>query len=301
MGKKHRFKVGKFQVDPDKKLNLAKISTTAGKEFEDRDHGKESLAEDIAALQEAQDRLYADDRYALLVILQGMDASGKDGIIRHVMSGVNPLGCNAYAFKAPNSVEQSHHFLWRPMQFLPQKGAISLFNRSYYEEVLVVRVHPEFLVPQRLPQLTALKPKLLAKLWENRFEEINDMEKSLVDHGTQVLKFYLHVSRDEQKKRLLARLEEPEKNWKFNAGDLEERKLWPLYKEAYEDMLIKTSTKSAPWHIIPADDKWYARAAVADILSAKLESLDIKYPEISAEQRAQYAELAKQLSLQTDD
>ena len=230
-----------------------------------------------------------------------MDASGKDGIIRHVMGGVNPLGCNAYAFKAPNSTELEHHFLWRPMRFLPEKGAISLFNRSYYEEVLVVRAHPEFLIPQRLPQLTSMKPKLLNKLWEGRFKEINALERSLVNHGTKILKFYLHVSRDEQKKRLLERLKQPEKHWKFNAKDLDERKIWPQYKAAYEDMLLNTSTQWAPWHIIPADDKWYARAAVADILCAKLESLDIKYPELSEAQRAQFASLAQQLAAEPND
>ncbi len=295
MGKKHRFDIKKFMVEPDQKVNLAKISTKAGKEFDTRELAEESLAADVSALQEAQDMLYADDRFSLLVILQGMDASGKDGIIRHVMSGVNPLGCQAFAFKAPNSAELQHHFLWRPMHFLPERGKICLFNRSYYEEVIVVRVHPSFLEPQRLPSLKSLKPKSLDKLWINRFKEINALERSLVGNGTQVIKFFLHVSPDEQKRRLLERLQQPEKNWKFNAGDLKERALWPEYKKAYEEMLPATSTKSAPWYVIPADNKWYARAAVADIICSRVESLGLEYPVVNDEQRTQFAELAKQL------
>lgn len=299
MGKKHRFDIKKFMVEPEQKVNLAKISTKAGKDFDNRELAEESLAVDVSALQEAQDKLYADDRYSLLVILQGMDASGKDGIIRHVMTGVNPLGCQAFAFKAPNSTELEHHFLWRPMQYLPERGKISLFNRSYYEEVLVVRVHPDFLAPQRLPGLKSLKPKLLEKLWTSRFKEINALERSLVGNGTEVIKFFLHVSPDEQKRRLLERLQQPEKNWKFNARDLEERRLWPEYKKAYEEMLAATSAKSAPWYVIPADNKWYARAAIADIICSRVESLGLDYPEITEEQRLQFAELAKLLEAET--
>lgn len=295
MGAKHRFDIKRFQVKTDDKVNLAKISTGAGKELDDKQHGAATLAADVSSLQEAQNRLYADDRFSVLVILQGMDASGKDGIIRHVMSGVNPLGCRAYAFKAPNATEVKHHFLWRPMDCLPEKGMISLFNRSYYEEVLVVRVHPEFLTPQKLPNLKSLKPKSLDKLWTMRYKEINSLERSLTVNGTLVLKFFLHVSPDEQKKRLLERMQAPEKNWKFNPRDLEERKLWPAYRKAYEDMLSTTSTKWAPWHIIPADDKWHARAAVADIIAAKLEMLGVEYPSVTDEQRALYAQLATQL------
>lgn len=291
----HRFDESKFRVTFEQKVNLSKFSTKAGKELEDREHAEETLAADVSDLQAAQDKLYADNRFSLLVILQGMDASGKDGIIRHVMSGVNPLGCHAFAFKAPNSTELEHHFLWRPMQYLPEKGSISLFNRSYYEEVLVVRVHPDFLVPQRLPQLKSLKPKSLEKLWESRFKEINAFERTLVTNGMQVMKFFLHVSPDEQKRRLLERMRLPEKNWKFNPRDLEERKLWPKYRKAYEEMLSQTSTKWAPWHIIPADNKWYARAAVADIISARLEALGLEYPKIDENQKSQFAELSRQL------
>ncbi len=301
MGKKHRFDIKKFAVEPQQKINLAKVSTKAGKEFDSRELAEESLAADVSALQAAQDRLYAADCHSLLIIVQGMDAAGKDGIIRHVMHGVSPLGCRAYAFKAPNSLELQHHFLWRSMHCLPERGNISLFNRSYYEEVLVVRVHPDFLVPQRLPELKSMKPKSLEKLWTSRFKEINSFERTLTNNGTQVIKFYLHVSPDEQKRRLLDRLQQPEKNWKFNANDLKERELWPAYKKAYEEMLAETSTKFAPWYVVPADNKWYARAAVADIICSRVESLGLEYPTITEQQRTEFAELAKQLEAEQPD
>jgi PPK2 family polyphosphate:nucleotide phosphotransferase len=295
MAKKHRFDEKKFLVEPGSQLQLSKRSTQAGKELNDKVHGAEALAADITALQEAQRRLYASNSHSLLVILQGMDAAGKDGTIRHVMNGVNAQGCRVYSFKAPSGAELDHHFLWRSIPCLPARGMISLFNRSYYEEVLVVRVHPEFLEPQRIPKLKSLKDKSLEKLWNRRYKEINGFEQILANNGTQIVKFYLHVSRDEQKERLLERLREPEKHWKFNANDLAERKLWPKYQKAFEEALSATSTKAAPWYVIPADDKWYARAAVADILAAKLESLELEYPTVSAEERATYDGLAQQL------
>ncbi|MCC6508431.1 MAG: polyphosphate kinase 2 family protein [Pirellulaceae bacterium] len=318
VGKKHRFDLRDFEVKPESSINLAKWSTKAGKELLAKDVADEALAADVAALQAAQERLYASNRFGLLVILQGMDASGKDGAIGHVMRGVNPLGCRAYAFKAPNELELKHHFLWRPMAYLPERGMISLFNRSYYEEVLVVRVHPKFLEPQRLPQLSESKrsdqkpseskpgeskhsetksseskrkkgqAKALDKLWKQRYREINAFERSLASNGTLVIKFFLHVSPEEQKQRLLERMQQPEKHWKFNPRDLEERKLWPEYKQAFESALAETSTTWAPWYVIPADNKWYARAAIADIIAAKLEQLDLNYPEVSDEQRALY-------------
>lgn len=296
MSKKHRFPIGDFEIKPESNVNLGKWSTKAGKQSLAREAADEALAADVAALHEAQERLYASNRYALLVIFQGMDASGKDGAIGHVMSGVNPLGCRAYSFKAPNEEELKHHFLWRPMPCLPARGMISLFNRSYYEEVLVVRVHPKFLAPQRLPDIKLDKPKSLQKLWKQRFREINAFERSLVCNGTVVLKFFMHVSPEEQKERLLERIRHPEKNWKFNPGDLEERKLWPEYREAFEETLSETSTEWAPWHVIPADNKWYARAAIADIISARLEKLNLEYPTVTDEQRALYAQLGEKLA-----
>lgn len=295
MAKKHRFDHEKFIVEPGSKLNLNKLSTKAGKELDGKEHASEALAADVTSLLEAQNRLFASDRFALLVILQGMDASGKDGAIRHVMSGVNPLGCRAQAFKAPNSQELEHHFLWRVAPYLPEKGMISLFNRSYYEEVLVVRVHPEFLEPQRIPKLTSLKPKSLDKLWPQRYREINAFERALAAHGTAVVKFFLNISKEAQKERFLQRMQEPEKYWKFNPRDLAERKLWPSYRKAYEEALTETSTKWAPWYVIPADDKWYARSAIADIIVSRLEDLGLKYPEISDEQRGEFAALSEEL------
>lgn len=290
---KHTFEAKKFRVKEGDSVNLSKISTKAGNELSKKEDGVESLKVDNASLQEAQNRLFAGGKRSLLVILQGMDASGKDGTVRHVISGVNPQGCRIYGFRAPNTEEVQHHFLWRPMRFLPARGMISIFNRSYYEEVIVVRLHPEFLGPQNLPPFK--KPM---DLWKQRYTEIQTFEQTLVDSGTSVLKFYLHVSREEQKERLMERLTQPDKRWKFNERDLEERKLWGQYEEATNDALSATSSKSTPWYIIPSDDKWYARAAVADIIAGHLDSLDLEYPKVSPEDEAKFASLAKQLQEQ---
>ena len=290
---KHSFDAKKFRVKEGDSIKLSKISTKAGKELTKKAEGIESLMVDNASLQEAQNRLFASGQRSLLIILQGMDASGKDGTVRHVISGVNPQGCRIYSFRAPNTEEVQHHFLWRPMRFLPARGMISIFNRSYYEEVMVVRVHPEFLESQNLPPFK--KP---ADLWKQRYEEIRVFEQTLVNSGTSVLKFYLHVSRDEQKARLMERLTQPEKRWKFNERDLEERKLWEKYTEATEDVLSATSTKSTPWYIIPADDKWYARAAIADIIAGHLGSLDLEYPKVAPGDEEKFAALAKLLQEQ---
>lgn len=286
---KHRFDANKFRVKESESIKLRKISTKAGDELAKK-QGVEALTVDTNALQESQNRLFASGHQSLLIVLQGMDASGKDGTVRHVMSGVNPQGCRIYGFRAPNAEELQHHFLWRPMRFLPAHGMISIFNRSYYEEVIVVRVHPEFLGPQNLPPT-----KTLGDLWNRRYEEIRMFEQTLVNGGTSVLKFFLHVSQDEQKARMLERLTQPAKRWKFNERDLEERKLWNKYQEAIEDALPATSTKSAPWYVIPADDKWYARAAIADIIASHLESLDLEYPKVSEQDEAKFALLAEQL------
>jgi PPK2 family polyphosphate:nucleotide phosphotransferase len=288
--KKHRFDAKKFRVKEGESINLSKRSTKSGQEFNQKEEGLEALRHDNALLQLAQAKLFASGRRSLLVILQGMDAAGKDGTIRHVMSGVNPQGCRIFSFRAPNSEEVLHHFLWRPMRFLPERGMITIFNRSYYEEVMVVRVHPEFLTPQRLPPY-----KKLSEVWKRRYNEILAFEKTLVTGGTSVLKFFLHVSKEEQKARLLERLMDKEKRWKFNERDLDERNLWDDYQKAIEDALEATSTKQAPWFIIPADDKWYARAAIADIISGHLESLDLEFPKISNEDETIYANLIERL------
>jgi PPK2 family polyphosphate:nucleotide phosphotransferase len=290
MGQKHRFDHKKFRVTEGDKVRLSKISTAAGKELDGKKEGAKALVDDLTTLRQCQDTLFAEGRRSLLIILQGMDAAGKDGTIQHVMSGVNPQGCRIHGFRAPNTEELQHHFLWRPMRFLPERGMITIFNRSYYEEVLVVRVHPEFLEPQKLPPY-----KKLSNLWSQRFDEIRNFEEALVNQGTQVIKFYLHISQDEQKKRLLERLNTPEKQWKFNARDLDERKLWKEYEKAFEDMMERTSTKQAPWYIIPADDKWYSRAAIADIITHQLSTMELKYPEVTPEQQKHYEELAAQL------
>ncbi len=290
---KHNFETKKFRVKEGEPFKLSKILTKAGNELTTKSDGIEALKDDGALLQEAQNRLFAGGQRSLLVILQGMDASGKDGTVRHVLNGVNPQGCRIYGFRAPNTEEVQHHFLWRSMRFLPARGMISIFNRSYYEEVLVVRVHPEFLGPQNLPPFK--KPM---DLWKQRYEEIRVFEQTLVKSGTSVLKFFLHVSREEQKARLLERLTQPDKRWKFNERDLEERKLWEKYEDAAQDALSATSTKSTPWYVIPADDKWYARAAVADIIANHLHSLDLQYPKVLPEDEEKYAMLAKQLQSQ---
>ncbi len=286
----HRFEPKKFRVKENEPLNLGKLSTKAGDELLKKEDGVEALRVDNSSLQEAQNKLFAANRQSLLVILQGMDAAGKDGTVRHVMNGVNPQGCRIHSFRAPNTEELQHHFLWRPMRFLPAKGMIAIFNRSYYEEVMVVRVHPEFLTPQNLPPY-----KKLEDVWMRRYEEIRAFEETLVHSGTSVLKFYLHISRETQKERLMERLTQPDKRWKFNERDLEERKLWKQYQEAAEEALPATSTKATPWFVIPADDKWYARAAVADIIAGHLESLDLQYPTVSAEDETKFAALAERL------
>jgi PPK2 family polyphosphate:nucleotide phosphotransferase len=229
----------------------------------------------------------------MVIILQALDAAGKDSTIKHVMSGVNPQGVNVFSFKAPTEEERLHHFLWRPTRFLPAAGMISIFNRSYYEEVLVVRVHPEFLESQRLA--AAAMKKGLKHVWQSRYDDINAYEKTLAKENTLVLKFFLNVSRKEQRERFLARLEDPTKNWKFSSADLRERAHWDEYQQAYEDMLNATSTESSPWYVIPADKKWFARACVADIITARLDSMDLKYPTVPKAELDALTEAKRQL------
>lgn len=286
----HRFDAKKFRVKEGEPLKLSKISTKAGDELSEKAAGVEALKDDNLSLQEAQSRLFAAGQRSLLVILQGMDASGKDGTVSHVMHGVNPQGCRIYSFRAPNTEEVQHHFLWRPMRFLPARGMISIFNRSYYEEVIVVRVHPDFLVPQNLPPC-----KKLGDLWKQRYEEIRVFEQTMFNSGTSILKFFLHISKETQRTRMLERLTQKDKRWKFNERDLEERKLWDTYQEAIEEALPATSSKTTPWYVIPADDKWYARAAVADIIASHLESLGLEYPKVTPEDEAKFELLAQQL------
>lgn len=254
-----------------------------------REEAAELLQRGVARLAELQEMLYAQDRWSVLVIFQAMDAAGKDGTIKHVMSGINPQGCQVFSFKAPTSEELDHDYLWRCVKALPERGRIGIFNRSYYEEVLVTKVHPEIIASQKLPE--QFKDK---RIYERRYEEINHFEKYLTSNGVKIVKFFLNVSKAEQKKRFLERLQEPEKHWKFSPSDAKERDHWDEYMKAYQDCLNATSTKWAPWHVIPADAKWFTRLAVAAILFQSLEGLDLHYPEVTSEQRRLLSE-ARQL------
>jgi PPK2 family polyphosphate:nucleotide phosphotransferase len=279
-----------FAVPDRKKIRLKDYDPGYTGVFKHKKDARKKLAGDIAELAKLQDILYAQNDYALLLIIQAMDAAGKDGIVKHVMSGVNPQGCQVYSFKSPSTEELDHDFLWRTTKCLPERGRIGIFNRSYYEEVLVVRVHPELLNAQHLPASSIDK-----QFWNGRFEDINTFERHLVRNGIVVLKFFLHVSKSEQKRRFLARINTPEKNWKFSTADVRERQHWGEYMKSYEDMFSNTSTSWAPWYIIPADHKWFTRAAVADIIVSKLESLNLKYPEVSQEKKEELREAKKVL------
>src|SRR5246500_3039145 len=262
-GKDFRLK----DVDPDDTLGFTKE--------EDKPRAKEALAMGVATLAELQDKLYAQDRWAVLLIFQAMDAAGKDGAIKHVMSGVNPQGCQVFSFKSPSAEDLDHDYLWRCMKCLPNRGHIGIFNRSYYEETLVVRVHPEFLEKQKLP------PKLVGKnIWKERFDDIRNFEQYLSRNGVVVRKFFLHVSKKEQKKRFLERINDPQKNWKFSSNDANERDFWDDYMEAYEEMIRETATKDAPWYVVPADNKWFTRVVVALAVIETLASLDLAYPKV---------------------
>jgi PPK2 family polyphosphate:nucleotide phosphotransferase len=241
---------------------------------------KELLAEGVKRLSDLQERLYAQDRWAVLLIFQAMDAAGKDSVIEHVMKGVNPQGCDVYSFKQPSQEELDHDFMWRSARCLPERGRIGIFNRSYYEEVLVVRVHPEILAKEKMPTNLVTKD-----IWKERFKDIRAFERYLARNGTLILKFFLHVSKEEQKRRFLERIEEPSKNWKFSMGDVAERKLWDKYMAAYEDMIRNTSRPEAPWHVVPANNKWFTRLVVAAEVVEALDRLGLKYPKVSGTAR----------------
>ena len=279
-----------FRVKPNHRLRLKDHDPAWTGTVQTKHEAEALLHRNLKRLTDAQELLYASNRYALLMILQGMDAAGKDGTIRHVMSGVSPQGCQAFSFKEPSQEELRHDFLWRCNRVLPERGKIGIFNRSYYEEVLVVRVHPEYLQSQYLP---GAKPEMA--LWRQRYEDINCFEEHLSRNGTVILKFFLHLSRKEQKRRLLERLNDPDKHWKFSAGDVAERMYWNDYMKAYEDALSATSTRHAPWYVIPADHKWVARSAVSEILADTVEGLDLKLPELTKQQKADLAKAKRML------
>jgi len=281
-----------FRVPPGKKLDLHKWPTLVKPAYDSKEHYRELLQEHVAKLSELQTLLYASNSYSLLVMFQAMDAAGKDSVIKHVMSGVNPQGCQVYSFKHPSQEELAHDFLWNAARRLPERGRIGIFNRSYYEEVLIVRVHPEILHAEGLPkELDDDK-----HIWRDRYRSIVNLEDHLHRNGTRILKFFLHVSKEEQRKRLLARIEEPDKNWKFNVEDIKERGFWKDYMKAYEQCLSSTSTDAAPWYIVPADDKANTQLIVSRIIMEALEELKMKYPEVDSKRRRELQTIRKLLS-----
>jgi PPK2 family polyphosphate:nucleotide phosphotransferase len=278
-------------VPPGSKVSLTKDYDPSFKpDYITKEDATQLLSEGIEKLAEFQDKLYAQDNYALLINLQALDAAGKDGTIKHVMSGLNPQGCQVFSFKVPSAEELDHDYLWRYSKAIPERGRIGIFNRSYYEEVLVTRVHPELMERQKLPAKSKDK-----SIWKRRFEQINNYEQYLVDNGVIVLKFFLYVSKDEQKKRFMERIERPEKNWKFSDSDVKERACWDTYINAYEDIFNHTSTEWAPWYIIPADRKWFSRLAVGAIIYFTLEGLDLHYPTVTEDRKARILEAQKLL------
>jgi PPK2 family polyphosphate:nucleotide phosphotransferase len=283
MKKLHKKVVGiarPYRVNKGHKFALKDFDPADTGDFKSDQDAAEILAHGVQLISDLQEKLYADDTWSLLLIFQAMDAAGKDGTIKHVMSGINPAGCQVTSFKAPSTLELDHDFLWRGNLALPQRGRIGIFNRSYYEETLVVRLHKPTLKAEKVPA------ELMTKhLWDERFEDINAFERHLTRNGTVVRKFFLHLSRAEQKKRFLSRLEEPSKNWKFSAADLRERALWDDYQDAYEDAITRTATPHAPWYVVPADNKWFTHLVVAGAVVEALESLDLHYPEVTREQR----------------
>jgi len=276
-----------FRITDGEEFKLRHIDPedTLGLKSEDKPKAQEALKNGAELLAELQDKLYAQDKWSVLLIFQAMDAAGKDGAIKHVMSGINPQGCQVYSFKAPTSEDLDHDYLWRCIKCLPERGRIGIFNRSYYEETLVVRVHEEILAKQKLPN------KLVTKhIWDERFQDIRNFEKYLARNGTIVRKFFLHVSKEEQKKRFLERIDNPEKNWKFSSADAKERGHWDKYMKAYEDMIRNTATMDSPWYVVPADNKWFTRLVVAAAIIDSLASLDLEYPEVGEEKLKELAE-----------
>jgi PPK2 family polyphosphate:nucleotide phosphotransferase len=276
--------IERYRISDGRRFALAKIDPGDTHEVTEKERAEALLAEGVELLAELQDKLYAQDRWALLLVFQAMDAAGKDGTIKHVMSGVNPQGCQVFSFKAPTATDLDHDYLWRCMQCLPERGRIGIFNRSYYEEVLVVRVHPELLAGQKLP------PEMVTKdIWKERFADINAFERYLTHNGVVIRKFFLHVSRGEQRRRFLQRLEDPDKNWKFSLGDAKERGHWKHYMRAYEDMIQHTGTRHAPWFVVPADNKWFTRVVVAAAVIDALADLDLAYPKVDKAKRQELA------------
>lgn len=281
-------------VQGDKKFSLKNHKTDFTGGY-NKEKAKDALVNSIISLSHLQEKLYASAKHAVLIIFQAMDAAGKDSAIEHVMSGLNPQGCQVYSFKTPTQKEYEHDFLWRHYKALPERGRIGIHNRSHYENVLVCKVHPEYILNENIPGLSDVK-KISKNFWQQRYKSIKNFEEHLSANGTVVLKFFLNVSRDEQKKRFLERIDDPTKNWKFSSGDIEERALWDQYMNAYEQAINETSTPESPWHIIPADKKWFARLAISEIIEDKLKSLDLKFPVLGESEDAKLGE-AKRILL----
>jgi PPK2 family polyphosphate:nucleotide phosphotransferase len=281
-----------FRVREEHEVSLRKWPTNVKPVYKSKEHYQKLLGEHVAQLSSQQELLYASNRYAVLLIFQAMDAAGKDGAIKHVMSGVNPQGCQVFSFRHPSAEELEHDFLWRTTRDLPERGRIGIFNRSYYEEVLIVRVHPEILRSEGIPDA----PHADKAVWHNRYRSIVDMERHLYGNGTRIIKFFLHLSKEEQRKRFLQRIDVPEKNWKFGLADIEERKFWKQYMKAYEECLSATTTQEAPWYVVPADDKESARLIVSQIVLDTLEGLKMTYPKPSVERRHELLSIRKQLA-----
>lgn len=281
-------------IKEDKNFNINKHQTNIENKLFDKETGEQLLKFGLSQLTAWQDKFYAEGKRSFLIILQAMDAAGKDGAIRHVMGGLNPQGVKVNSFKVPSKEELSHDFLWRHYKALPTKGEIGIFNRSHYENVLVTRVHPEFILNERIPGIDDVK-KVNKKFWENRFKQINHFEKTLHENGTVILKFFLNVSKDEQQRRLIERIENPNKNWKFSAGDAAERELWDKYMKAYEEMIKATSKDYAPWYILPADDKWFTRLCMSSIIQQQFEKINPQYPKISGQQELEILKVKEQL------
>src|SRR4051812_31005776 len=279
-----------YRIESGKGFRLEDFSPDDTSHLHSKDHAQELLDQSIREMAELQDKLYAQDRWGVLLIFQAMDAAGKDGAIKHVMSGVNPQGCQVYSFKQPSSEDLNHDYLWRTTKCLPERGHIGIFNRSYYEEVLVVRVHPEILKNERIPEELVTKD-----IWQRRFESISCFEDHLANNGVVVRKFFLNVSKKEQKRRFLERLDNPDKNWKFSAADIKERQCWDDYMTAYEEMIAATSTKHSPWYVVPADNKWYTRLVVAAAIVDTLKDLKLQYPKVPADKQNELSEAKAEL------
>ena len=288
-GKQSKSYVEPFRIDGSEEFHL-KSYRPGEKGDLDKDAANKIIDVNRGRLRELQEKLYAHDRWSVLLIFQGMDAAGKDSAVEHVMSGINPQGCQVFSFKQPTSKELDHDFMWRSSVNLPERGRIGIFNRSYYEELLVVRVHPEVLAQKRIP------PELVTKnIWRERFEDISAFEKYLARNGTLILKFFLNVSKEEQRKRFLDRLDDPAKNWKFSLGDIAERKLWDKYQAAYQDLIRNTSAKHAPWHVVPADHKWFARVVISSAIVSAMEKLDLKFPDVDQAELGEFKQVREAL------